>query len=98
MNSWCSSSCCFDKRFVSSYFCLDFHRLNPEDTLQVALRVAPLWHSQTCMATTLTPVDSREVVRCDHCLLVQFRTSNNNCRRCHASLDEEPEPEPITVA
>jgi transcriptional regulator with XRE-family HTH domain len=49
------------------------------------------------MATTLAPVDSREVVRCDHCLLVQFRTHNNNCRRCHASLDEEPEPEPIPV-
>jgi len=58
----------------------------------------PLWHSHNPMATTLAPVDSREVVRCDHCLLVQFRTSNNNCRRCHASLDEEPEPEPITVA
>ena len=41
------------------------------------------------MATTLAPVDSREVVRCDHCLLVQFRTTNNLCRRCHASLDEE---------
>jgi transcriptional regulator with XRE-family HTH domain len=50
------------------------------------------------MATTLAPVDSREVVRCDHCLLVQFRTHNNNCRRCHACLDEEPEPEPIIVA
>lgn len=50
------------------------------------------------MATTLAPVDSREVVRCDHCLLVQFRTSNNLCRRCHLSLDEEPElaaPEPM---
>jgi transcriptional regulator with XRE-family HTH domain len=47
------------------------------------------------MATTLAPVDSREVVRCDHCLLVQFRTTNDLCRRCHASLDEE-EPE-ITV-
>jgi transcriptional regulator with XRE-family HTH domain len=40
------------------------------------------------MATTLAPVDSREVVRCDHCLLVQFRTSNSLCRRCHLSLDE----------
>jgi transcriptional regulator with XRE-family HTH domain len=49
------------------------------------------------MATTLAPVDSREVVRCDHCLLVQFRTQNNNCRRCHACLDEE-EPEPVLVA
>jgi transcriptional regulator with XRE-family HTH domain len=49
------------------------------------------------MATMLAPVDSREVVRCDHCLLVQFRTVNNNCRRCHASLDEE-ELEPIQAA
>src|SRR6266699_214376 len=44
------------------------------------------------MATTLAPVDSRGVVRCDRCLLVQFRTSNSLCRRCHLSLDEE-EPE-----
>jgi transcriptional regulator with XRE-family HTH domain len=49
------------------------------------------------MATTLAPVDSREVVRCDHCLLVQFRTSNDLCRRCHASLDED-EPEIVAVA
>ncbi len=49
------------------------------------------------MATTLAPVDSREVVRCDHCLLVQFRTNNNNCRRCHLSLDKEPDPEPIVM-
>src|ERR1700716_2684817 len=49
------------------------------------------------MATTLAPVDSREVVRCHHCLLGQFRTQNNNCRRCHACLDEE-EPEPVQVA
>src|SRR5579872_3411193 len=44
------------------------------------------------MATTLAPVDSREVVRYDHCKLVQFRTSNNLCRRCKVSLDED-EPE-----
>jgi transcriptional regulator with XRE-family HTH domain len=44
------------------------------------------------MATTLAPVDSREVVRCDKCTLVQFRTNNNLCRKCRASLDpEEPE-------
>jgi transcriptional regulator with XRE-family HTH domain len=48
------------------------------------------------MATTLTPVDSREVVRCDRCLLVQFRTTNNLCRRCHTSLDED-EPEIVAV-
>jgi transcriptional regulator with XRE-family HTH domain len=48
------------------------------------------------MATTLAPVDSREVLRCDHCLLVQFRTHNNLCRKCKLSLDtieEEPIPE-----
>jgi transcriptional regulator with XRE-family HTH domain len=44
------------------------------------------------MATTLAPVDAREVVRCDSCSLVQFRTQNGLCRRCRASLDpEEPE-------
>src|ERR1700690_738438 len=59
------------------------------------------------MATTLAPVDSREVVRCDRCLLVQFRTNNSLCRRCHLSLDEDeaeiaammPEPQapPINI-
>ena len=46
------------------------------------------------MATTLAPVDSREVVRCDQCHLVQFRTNNNLCRKCRTSLDEDV-PEPI---
>ncbi|MGA9355946.1 MAG: helix-turn-helix transcriptional regulator [Terriglobales bacterium] len=58
------------------------------------------------MATTLAPVDSREVVRCDHCLLVQFRTTNSLCRRCHLSLDEDeaelaalsPEPQAVPVS
>ena len=50
------------------------------------------------MATTLAPVDSREVVRCDRCLLVQFRTMSGSCRKCKTPLDEEPEPEPIIVA
>src|SRR5580658_5977363 len=57
------------------------------------------------MGTTLTPVDSREVVRCDRCFLVQFRTSNSLCRRCHLSLDEDevdiaamtPSPEVMPV-
>lgn len=58
-------------------------------------RDARLWHlPQPGMATTLAPVDSREVVRCDRCHLVQFRTTNNLCRKCHTSLDaEEPEPQ-----
>jgi len=36
----------------------------------------------------------REVIRCEHCALVQYRTSNSMCRRCHKSLDM-PEPTPI---
>jgi len=43
------------------------------------------------MATTLVSVETREVVRCDYCSLVQYRTSNSLCRRCHKPLDvEEP--------
>jgi transcriptional regulator with XRE-family HTH domain len=49
------------------------------------------------MATTLAPVDSREVVRCDRCQLVQFRTNNNLCRKCRTSLDPE-EPQPVAAA
>ena len=49
------------------------------------------------MATTLAPVDSREVVKCDYCRLVQFRTASNNCRKCHKCLDR-PEPEPVAAA
>ena len=52
------------------------------------------------MATTLAPVDSREVLRCDHCHLVQFRTNNNLCRRCKLSLDSIEEvvaPEPVVA-
>ena len=48
--------------------------------------------SQNSMATTLAPVDSREVVRCDHCHMVQFRTMSGSCRRCHKSLDREEPP------
>ncbi|HEY3705910.1 MAG TPA: helix-turn-helix domain-containing protein [Terracidiphilus sp.] len=44
------------------------------------------------MPTTLVSVDSREVVRCEHCALVQFRTSNSMCRRCHKPLDIEDVP------
>ena len=45
------------------------------------------------MATTLATIEAREVLRCEHCSLVQFRTSNSLCRRCHKPLEmEEPEP------
>ena len=44
----------------------------------------------------MAPVEQREVLRCDHCSLVQFRTANTLCRRCHKSLEVE-EPEPIAI-
>ncbi len=47
------------------------------------------------MATTLVSVESREVVRCDFCSLVQYRTSNSLCRKCRKPLDIE-EPAPLT--
>ncbi len=46
------------------------------------------------MATILATVEAREVLRCEHCSLVQFRTANSLCRRCHKPLEvEEPEPQ-----
>ena len=43
------------------------------------------------MATTLLNVETREVVRCEYCRLMQYRTSNSLCRKCHKPLDvEEP--------
>jgi transcriptional regulator with XRE-family HTH domain len=51
------------------------------------------------MATMMAPVEQREVLRCDHCSLVQFRTANTLCRRCHKCLEvEEPEPAPAPLA
>ena len=48
------------------------------------------------MATTLATVEAREVLRCEHCLLVQFRTCSGQCRRCHKLLEaDEPAPLPI---
>ena len=53
------------------------------------------------MATTLVqmPVThpAREVLRCEHCALVQFRTTNSMCRRCHKPLDVEEIPTPVEV-
>lgn len=46
----------------------------------------------------MAPVEQREVLRCDHCSLVQFRTANALCRRCHKGLEIElPEPEPVPL-
>ena len=49
--------------------------------------------------TALASVETREVVRCEYCTLVQYRTSNSLCRKCHKPLDiEEPfvlGPQPV---
>ncbi len=54
------------------------------------------------MATTLATVEAREVLRCDHCSLVQFRTMNSLCRRCRKPLEiDEPEllqPQPAEIS
>ena len=34
----------------------------------------------------MASVEQREVLRCDHCSLVQFRTASALCRRCHRSV------------
>jgi transcriptional regulator with XRE-family HTH domain len=41
------------------------------------------------MAIDPMSVEAREVVRCDYCSLVQYRTSNSLCRKCHKPLDVE---------
>ncbi len=46
------------------------------------------------MATTLVSVETREVVRCEYCRLMQYRTSNSLCRRCRHPLDNE-DPVPL---
>jgi transcriptional regulator with XRE-family HTH domain len=48
------------------------------------------------MATMMASVEQREVLRCDHCSLVQFRTATSLCRKCHKALDVE-EPEPVAA-
>ncbi len=41
------------------------------------------------MATTSVSVETREVMHCRFCNLIQFRTSNSLCRKCHKPLDVE---------
>jgi transcriptional regulator with XRE-family HTH domain len=60
--------------------------LSIPEGLALALRRDP-------MATSPVGVETREVVRCsyENCRLIQYRTSNSLCRRCHRPLDmEEP--------
>ena len=60
-------------------------------------RGKPALASVQLMATTLASIEAREVLRCGHCSLVQFRTMSALCRRCRKSLEME-EPEPVMPA
>ncbi len=47
----------------------------------------------------LQPTAEREVLKCGHCKLVQFRTATAACRRCKRSLEvERPAPSPAPLA
>ncbi len=51
------------------------------------------------MATTQASVETREVMRCDFCGLVQFRTTNSLCRKCRRPyVEEQALPAPQLVA
>lgn len=55
--------------------------------------------TSTTPSISLLVAETREVLHCPHCNLVQFRTRNGMCRRCHNPLVVEepcvsPEPDP----
>ena len=61
----------------------------------------PLWQppaNDKTMATMMASVEQREVLRCDHCDLVQFRRATATCARCKRSLEvKAPEPAPLPL-
>jgi transcriptional regulator with XRE-family HTH domain len=64
----------------------------------LALRKQIMATTVVTMPVAMSVMESaREVLRCEHCALVQFRTSNSMCRRCHKPLDVEEAPSPIEV-
>jgi transcriptional regulator with XRE-family HTH domain len=69
----------------------------------MATMMAPLGPAEVVSANTAhheTQAGAqREVLRCNHCRLVQFRTSAAACRRCKKSLEiEKPAPAPAPLA
>ena len=60
----------------------------------MATSLVPTPVEMTAVASVVS-ITAREVIRCEHCMLVQYRTSNSLCRRCHKSLDM---PEPAIAA
>ena len=79
----------------------------PSATHNMATMMAPLGASvvnaaEASLTAESTPLEittaeaAREVLKCEHCKLVQFRTSSDSCRRCKKSLLPEM-PKPIAA-
>ncbi|QMV18093.1 helix-turn-helix domain-containing protein [Granulicella sp. 5B5] len=56
----------------------------------MATMMAPVSVADIPVSAPQPAAAQREVVRCDHCKLVQFRTTIDCCRRCKKSLLPEP--------
>ena len=52
--------------------------------------MAPVSVAEVQSQANPKPATAREVLRCIHCDMVQFRTATDNCRRCKKSLLPEP--------
>lgn len=65
----------------------------------MATMTAPLSPSSVLSAEVQHAEPERQVLRCTHCKLVQFRTATATCRRCRKSLElERPAPVPAPLA
>jgi len=69
-------------------------------TMMAPLGASVVHAAETTLSAESTPLEitptteaAREVLKCEHCKLVQFRTSSDSCRRCKKSLlPEQPKP------
>jgi len=82
---------------------LDFFGSSPESNYcnqrSIALMETLLWCSaQSPMDTSLVALDTRDVLRCDFCKLIQYRTRDSHCRRCHRPLEAEESEAATAVA
>jgi transcriptional regulator with XRE-family HTH domain len=65
----------------------------------MATMMAPLGTAEVLATNVPQAGEQREVVRCNHCKLMQFRPASAACRRCKKSLEiEKPAPAPAPLA
>jgi transcriptional regulator with XRE-family HTH domain len=61
-----------------------------------AMEVQPQAVTDSTASSSVCEISQREVLRCEHCKLVQFRTAADACRRCKKSLlPEQPKVQPV---